>query len=282
MYMSGLLAWKSPFLMEAVVKALNISPNDQILELGMGFGEGILNSYNNLRKGNGSVYSVDRWASLFTIAQCRFPEKALEDKQIVYDPKLLPFNNEFFDKVFHVHSSYFWTPDLPATLGEIMRVLKPGGILLSGMHLKKLEVLEKMKLLRRRQFDPARYLCALEPAGFKDVKVILFSYILVLLSRKEQIEKIFQMEYIKGRTSSEYQLITAKKPLQIKDLRDPDVVAAYLESKFLREYFIERSIDDGHSVVDVEKELLSDEFDDIRSVEDSKPTLIGKNKHKEN
>ncbi|MCP9257311.1 Methionine--tRNA ligase, mitochondrial [Dirofilaria immitis] len=223
--------------MNAVVEALNISPDDDVLELGIGFSDesenssvkmgggyrfldefqlsqvipGVLCSYKRVREGKGTVYSVDRWTSLFATVQGRFPKNALENKRIVCDAKLLPFNNEFFDKIFHVHSSYFWTPDLPATLVEIMRVLKPGGVFLSGMHLKKLELLEKGKLVRRLQFDPSRYIFELEPAGFTDVK----------------------MEYIKGRTNKEYQLIFAKKPLEIKDSRDPDEVAAYLENKCL-------------------------------------------------
>lgn len=41
MFMSGILAWKSPFLMNSVVDGLNISPDDEVLELGIGFGDGL-------------------------------------------------------------------------------------------------------------------------------------------------------------------------------------------------------------------------------------------------
>lgn len=44
MYMSGLLAWKSPFMMNAIVEALNISPDDDVLELGIGFGDGLFST----------------------------------------------------------------------------------------------------------------------------------------------------------------------------------------------------------------------------------------------
>uniref|UniRef100_A0A1I7V567 Methyltransf_11 domain-containing protein n=1 Tax=Loa loa TaxID=7209 RepID=A0A1I7V567_LOALO len=162
----------------------------------------------------------------------------------VLDAKLLPFNNEFFDKIFHVHSPYFWTSDLPAALAEMIRVLKPGGVFLSGMHLKKLEFLEKGKLIRRRQFDPTRYIFELEPAGFEDVR----------------------MEYVKGMTNKEYQLIFAKKPLEIRELRDPDKVAIYLKNKIMKEYIIERGIDEGHSLVEIQQEFLDDEtYDDVNA-----------------
>ncbi|VIO88300.1 regulatory protein, putative [Brugia malayi] len=257
LYMSGLLAWKSPFLLNAVVDALNISPNDEVLELGIGFGDGVLRSYKRVKEGKGTIYTVDRWTSLFGAVRGRFPKNALEDKRIVSDAKLLPFNNDFFDKIFHVHSPYFWASDLPATLTEIIRVLKPGGIFLCGMDLKKLELLEKGKLIRRRQFDPIRYIFELEPAGFEDIR----------------------MEYIKGMTSKEYQLIFAKKPLEIKELRNPDKVAAYLKNKLMKEYIIERGIDEGHSLVEIEQGFLHDEtYDDVRLLEESKPNHITSSK----
>uniref|UniRef100_A0A1I8EY00 Uncharacterized protein n=1 Tax=Wuchereria bancrofti TaxID=6293 RepID=A0A1I8EY00_WUCBA len=149
-------------------------------------------------------------------------------------------------KIFHVHSPCFWASDLPATLTEIIRVLKPGGIFLCGMDLKKLELLEKGKLIRRRQFDPTRYIFELESAGFEDIR----------------------MEYIKGMTSKEYQLIFAKKPLEIKELRDPD-----------KEYNIERGIDEGHSLVEIEQKFLHDEtYDDVKLLEESKPNRISSSK----
>ncbi|VDK29835.1 unnamed protein product [Gongylonema pulchrum] len=173
----------------------------------------------------------------------------------------MPFNNEFFDKIFHVHSSYFWTADLPETLVEIMRVLKPGGLFVSGMYLKKLELLEKGRILRRRQFDPARYIFELEPAGFTDVKVKKKKFIVVT-----KLEGIFlcllQMEYIKGTARKEYQVIYARKPLEAKELRDPDEVEAFLQSRLTREYIIERGIDEGLSLPEIERELAFDKSDD--------------------
>ncbi|WP_070119556.1 class I SAM-dependent methyltransferase [Bacillus marinisedimentorum] len=38
----------------------------------------------------------------------------------------LPFQDKQFDKVFSIHTIYFWD-DFPETVSEIMRVLKPGG-----------------------------------------------------------------------------------------------------------------------------------------------------------
>lgn len=71
-----------------------------------------------------------------------------------------------------------------------------------------------------------------------------------------------QMEYIKGMTKKEYQLIYAKKPLETEELRDPDEVSAFLESRFYREYIIDRGIDEGRSLAEIERELSCDKTGD--------------------
>ena len=49
------------------------------------------------------------------------------------DAANLPYADTSFDKVFSVHTLYFW-PDLDAGLREMQRVLRPGGDLLLAFH----------------------------------------------------------------------------------------------------------------------------------------------------
>lgn len=82
------------------------------------------------------------------------------------------------------------------------------------------------------------------------------------------------MDYVKGKTNKEYQLIFAKKPLEIKELRDPNKYAAYLENKVMNEYIVERSIDEGYSL-EIQGEFLRDEtFDDVELLKGSKPNRL--------
>lgn len=91
---------------------------------------------------------------------------------------------------------------------------------------------------------------------------------------------LFQMEYVKGRTNKEYQLIFAKKPLEMKELRDPDRVTAFLKEKLMKEYVIECGIDEGHSLVDIQREFLSEEtYDDVNLLEGSNPDRMTNSKH---
>jgi SAM-dependent methyltransferase len=48
----------------------------------------------------------------------------------------LPWADEAFDAVISVNSLYYWS-DLPKALGEIKRVLRPGGILVLGLRTKE-------------------------------------------------------------------------------------------------------------------------------------------------
>lgn len=87
------------------------------------------------------------------------------------------------------------------------------------------------------------------------------------------------MEYIKGTTNKEYQLIFAKKPLEIRDLRDPDEFAVYLENKLMKEYIIERAIDEGHSPVESELEFLRNKnYDDVKLLKGNEPDRITSSK----
>ncbi|OUS01034.1 SAM-dependent methyltransferase [Flavobacteriales bacterium 33_180_T64] len=107
-------------------KALNLTKRDHILEIGMGNGffvENILSSDNSI-KYTGCDFSeimvveARKQNNVFiTNGQARFCKANAND---------LPFDSEFFDKVFSINTIYFW--DNPKiVLSEIWRVLKPGG-----------------------------------------------------------------------------------------------------------------------------------------------------------
>lgn len=57
---------------------------------------GVLFSYKHVREGKGTVYSVDRWTSLFGAVRGRFPKGALEDKRIIFNEASLFSSKEYF------------------------------------------------------------------------------------------------------------------------------------------------------------------------------------------
>jgi ubiquinone/menaquinone biosynthesis C-methylase UbiE len=110
------------------VQVLNAQPDDQILEIGFGAGVAIQELARIVRQG--SISGVDFSRTMLAAARRRNAAAVRAGKVKLYDGVAddLPFESETFDKVFSIHSVYFW-PDALAALREIRRVLKPGGIL---------------------------------------------------------------------------------------------------------------------------------------------------------
>jgi ubiquinone/menaquinone biosynthesis C-methylase UbiE len=110
----------------AAIGALDLRPSDHALDVGCGHGRGI----QSLLETAGYVAGADPSELMAEIAVRRNAAaiKAGRARVVVADASSLPFNARTFDKALCVHVVYFWN-DLDAALGEIARVLKPGGML---------------------------------------------------------------------------------------------------------------------------------------------------------
>lgn len=82
----------------------------------------------------------------------------------------MPFPSDFFDSVFHVNCFYFW-PSMQHALAEILRVMKPGGVMITAMNMKSLRSAKAKGLMQCANIDPLKYMCALELMGFENVKM---------------------------------------------------------------------------------------------------------------
>lgn len=109
------------------VRLLDVGPADHILEVGFGAGFAIEEIAKRLV--TGQVTGVDFSGAMVQAANRR-NAKAIQTgkvKLLKGDAAQLPFPDKSFDKVFSIHSIYFW-PDAGAALKHISRVLKPGGM----------------------------------------------------------------------------------------------------------------------------------------------------------
>ncbi|KHN75979.1 hypothetical protein Tcan_18219 [Toxocara canis] len=210
-------ARKTRHLERAAVEAINIGPDDKVLEIGYGRGDGIGFAYEKVRIGSGVVFGIDRSAYMEDVVGKRFCIEIAEDRKIRLDRAIdlsnLPYPSDFFAGIFHVDCYYFWGKRMHDICWDLCRVLKPGGILVCAMQLSRLRKLEKWNLLSDRLYNPVRYLCALEPAGFVDVK----------------------MEYHKGPRNTEFQLIKARKTLAGNNYYDAEERMKQLEVDIKRE-----------------------------------------------
>ncbi|MFZ5894830.1 MAG: class I SAM-dependent methyltransferase [Myxococcota bacterium] len=143
---SGALGWLIGTIMSrettdlnvATLEALDLKPTDSVLEIGFGHGRAIERAAKQLA--NGKITGIDFSETMVHMAtrRCR---KFIEQGRVkidLGDSARLPYPDSAFDKVYSVHTIYFW-PKPAEQLKEIHRVLRPGGRLVLGVRKKSLE-----------------------------------------------------------------------------------------------------------------------------------------------
>lgn len=101
----------------ALIQMLRDIPSSKVLEVGIGTGEGIAESF--LDK---DLYGIDISTVLIEKCQKLFPEI----KASVADAESLHFEDKKFDLSYCVHSSWYF-PSLNTAIAEMIRVTKPNG-----------------------------------------------------------------------------------------------------------------------------------------------------------
>ena len=111
---------------EAIVAEAKVEPGMQVLDVACGTGEPAI-SMALLMKGTGRVLGTDISTEPLKIAEQRARERSLGNARFQQaDVHSLPFANASFDRVTCRLGIMFFS-DLPRALGEMHRVLKPGG-----------------------------------------------------------------------------------------------------------------------------------------------------------
>ena len=112
------------------LELLHLQPTDRILEIGFGAGRGLALALAHAHQGQ--VTGVDRSATMLRAA-ARRNQSAVERWQLTLlrgDIAALPFEEAQFDKLFSIHTFYFW-PDPRAVCRSLVRILAHGGRLVS-------------------------------------------------------------------------------------------------------------------------------------------------------
>ncbi|KAB2864795.1 MAG: class I SAM-dependent methyltransferase [Exiguobacterium chiriqhucha] len=108
------------------IEQLHIQPDHRILDLGCGAGDALAQMLRGFEHVH--VTGLDRSPTIIRSALRRNRTDVQGGRADVVEGDLgtLPFPDAQFDRVFSIHTLYFWE-DVPAVLAEIDRVLVPGG-----------------------------------------------------------------------------------------------------------------------------------------------------------
>ena len=111
------------------IAELQISPTDRVLELGFGAGRGVALAAEQAYRGR--VVGIDLSTAMVQAARRR-NKAAIEAGRVTLlkgDVEALPFASEQFDKIFSIHTFYFW-PEPLRIIEELSRILRPDGMLM--------------------------------------------------------------------------------------------------------------------------------------------------------
>ena len=133
------------YLNKLAVQALDIQPDDHILEVGFGGGVALYKMLKNIH--GGFVAGIDYSPDMVKRGKRKFQKSIASGKMTLVEGNVtsIPFDDASFDKVCTVNTIYFW-PDPMAGLKEILRVLKPGGQLVVGVGAK--DSMKKIRITR--------------------------------------------------------------------------------------------------------------------------------------
>jgi SAM-dependent methyltransferase len=112
------------------IELLQVQPTDRILEIGFGAGRGLTLSLEQAHQGR--VTGVDLSVAMIRAAAGR-NRTAFERGQLMLvrgNLATLPFGETVFDKLFSIHTFYFW-PDPCAVYQRLVGLLAHGGRLVS-------------------------------------------------------------------------------------------------------------------------------------------------------
>ena len=151
------------------VSVMNISPDENMLDIGYGNGY-LLNCVYKKTKAN--LYGIDISEDM-KIQATKRNKKALSDGKLfleIGDCCDLKYSDDFFEAVTSINTVYFWEDTIKG-LSEIHRTLKAGGSFYNVVYTK--EWLDKLSYTEKgfKKFEPDELASLGKAAGFEKVQV---------------------------------------------------------------------------------------------------------------
>jgi SAM-dependent methyltransferase len=174
----GVLAPATGFVLNIVnrpinrwtIGALELTGTEVVLDVGFGGGVGLELAAHRLTTGR--VVGIDISEEMARRAARRFAERVSVGRAHVIraDVSALPLAADSFDRAYSVNGVFFW-PDPDAALGEIHRVLRPGGLAVIAGPRSAFMLARLSGLGRASPSGPGDVARIAERAGFQSVRI---------------------------------------------------------------------------------------------------------------
>lgn len=153
------------------LQLMDLQPDDKVLEIGCGHGRTIAQAATKTPQG--FVAGLDASETMVKMA-ARHNQQWIDEGRV--EVKLgksisIPYPDCCFNKVFSVHTIYFWSNPLD-DLREIRRVMKKGASLVLGFRPREEKVLVDFPLTVYNFYSPDEVVTLMKKAGYEHVQLV--------------------------------------------------------------------------------------------------------------
>ncbi|MBI3248673.1 MAG: class I SAM-dependent methyltransferase [Deltaproteobacteria bacterium] len=169
-----IMAAETAAVNEKALELLELKPNDRVLEVGFGHGRTLARAAALVPAG--FVAGIDVSEEMVRMARRR-NRQCIKEGRVeaqLADGVRIPYPDECFDRVFAVHTLYFWH-DPRVHLQEIYRVMKPGARFVLGFSPKEDErTVVNFPATVYRFYTSGEVHSMFEEAGFIEVHMVCY------------------------------------------------------------------------------------------------------------
>ncbi|XP_041084612.1 uncharacterized methyltransferase YdaC-like [Polyodon spathula] len=173
-----LMERENRFLEQNAVRLCEIQADNTVLEcpvllkVGFGPGLGLQEAVQYLTQPRGKLLGLDYSEYMHKVASERLRDHIASGKVRLFQGRVesIPLPACSVDKVYHCNCHLYW-PDMRAGSAELLRVMRPGALMVSTLNLDYLRWGLSLGFLQGANVEPEPYLEALRAAGFTDVRL---------------------------------------------------------------------------------------------------------------